>query len=48
MYDEVIGLPNLQYLYQDNKRLFIMENCKFKKSKIDNAKLMFTKMGVLV
>jgi hypothetical protein len=29
-----MSLPNLQYLHQDNKRLFIMENCKIKKSKI--------------
>ncbi len=27
-------LPNIQYLHQDNKRLFIMENCKVKKCKI--------------
>lgn len=38
-----MALPNLQYLSEDNKRLFIMENCKFKKSKVDSPKLQLNK-----
>lgn len=34
IYEEVMSLPNLQYLNEDNKRIFIMENCKLKKPKI--------------
>ena len=33
IYEEVMSLPNLQYLNEDNTRIFIMENCKIKKPK---------------
>lgn len=33
IYEEVINLPNIQYLNEDAKRIFLVENCKFKKPK---------------
>ena len=46
IYQQVMALPNLQYLYEDNKRIFIMENCKFKKPKIESMKLQFNKNSI--
>lgn len=33
IYEEIINLPNIQYLNEDAKRIFLVENCKFKKPK---------------
>ena len=34
MYHELMKMEDLKYLHQDNKRIFIVENCKQKKQKI--------------
>ena len=44
----IASTKTLQTTNQDNKRLFIMENCKFKKNcKIDIGKLGFNKLSAL-
>lgn len=45
IYNEVMGLPNLQYLNEDNKRVFIMENCKWKRPKVESLKVHFNKIS---
>ena len=38
-------MSDLKYLHEDNKRIFIVENAKQKKSKVDTPKLSFSKVS---
>ena len=46
IYQEVMQLSNFDYLEEDNQRVFIVENCKWKKFKIDNHRLELQKMSI--
>lgn len=47
MYDELIKMDDIEYLHEENKRKFIMDNCRSKKIKGVNEHLEFHRVACL-